>query len=212
MNKMDYIKQRDEVAAFMRRLYQQRLTTTSGGNISFRVPDGNVLLTASKFDKANLTGAQVGVLTVAGQNLTPELPPSIEAGMHLEIYRRYKDVKAIVHAHSFTASAFCATSREINCRLTAEAYAILGNPVYVSYALMGSRKLAELTAEALRGATCALLANHGAVCVGSNLLEAFDRLEVLEAAAQMTVIAEQLGNIRMLTSEQCDDIDCMMER
>ena len=105
--KNKFMEQRETVARFMRRLYERGLTTTSGGNISIRVDARYVLITASKFDKGTLTGSQVGVLSIDGENLTPELPPSIEAGMHLEIYRRRRAVAAVVHAHPTAASAFC---------------------------------------------------------------------------------------------------------
>ena len=67
--------QREDVARYMRRLYEHGLTTTSGGNLSLRADDRHVLLTASKFDKGTLTGDQVGILTLDGDNLTPGLPP-----------------------------------------------------------------------------------------------------------------------------------------
>ncbi|HQL09126.1 MAG TPA: class II aldolase/adducin family protein, partial [Lentisphaeria bacterium] len=86
---MIYAEEREQVAYFMRRLYRQGLTTTSGGNISCRVGDGCVAITASKLDKAELAASGVGVVELdGGGNLTPELGLSIETGMHLAIYRR----------------------------------------------------------------------------------------------------------------------------
>ena len=103
---MIYEKERELVAAFMRRLYRQFLTTTSGGNISCRLPDGNIAVTASQSDKANQQAETVGVVTPDGETLTPELKLSIETGLHLAIYRVRPDVGAIVHAHPVTATFF----------------------------------------------------------------------------------------------------------
>ena len=64
--------------------------------------------------------------------------------MHLSIYRKKKDINAIVHAHPVFASLFTAIKAKINTNLTAEAKAILGDPLFVKYALMGSAALAEL--------------------------------------------------------------------
>lgn len=210
---MDYQEQRAAVAEFMRRLYRQGLTTTSGGNISMRVDDDRVLLTASKFDKAELQAEHVGILTLDGDNLTPELPPSIESGMHLAIYRARSDVQAVVHAHPLTATAFCATGKRINTHLLDESYAILGDPVVAEYARMGTPDLAANVARAVAdGAACVMMRNHGVLAVGGSLLEAFDRLEVMERAAQTSLVVERVGDVRDLSKEQLGALDRMMGR
>ncbi|TFG42825.1 MAG: class II aldolase/adducin family protein, partial [Bacteroidia bacterium] len=106
--------------------------------------------------------------------------------MHLSIYRTKKDVSAIVHAHPLFASAFTAMKCTINTNLTAEATAICDDPCFVQYALMGSKKLASLASESILKSDILLLENHGIITTGSSLLQAFDKLEVLENAAKMT--------------------------
>ncbi len=210
---MNYQEQRAAVAEFMRRLYRQGLTTTSGGNISMRVDDQRVLLTASKFDKAELQAEHVGILTLDGDNLTPDLSPSIEFGMHLSIYRARADVRAVVHAHPLTATAFCATGKHINTHLLDESYAILGDPAVADYARMGTPDLAKNVAEAMAdGTACVMMRNHGVLAVGTTLLEAFDRLEVLERAAQTTMVVNQIGDVRELSKEHLGALDKMMGR
>ena len=211
-SRTDLSADRRELAAFMRRLYRQRLTTTSGGNLSVRVDADSILLTASKHDKARLTAGQVCVLRLDGTNLTPGLTPSIEAGMHLAIYCRHPHVRAIVHAHPATATAFCAAREPINCRLIAEAYAVVGTPVWADYACMGSEGLAEAVAETAGRGPCVLMANHGILTTGATLLEAFDRLEVLEIAAQTTLIVRQLGGGRSLDDDRLAELDRLMGR
>jgi L-fuculose-phosphate aldolase len=204
--------QRSEIASIMRRLYRQGLTTTSGGNISMRDSTGTVFITASKSDKGTLREDQVAVLTLSGENLTPGLCPSIETEMHLEIYRRYSGVNAIVHAHPPIVSSFCATSSTINCRLIAESYAIIGEPVRAPYALMGTAALADNVATAAGCGACVLLDNHGALATGKTLLEAFDRMEVLEAAARLTLLTSRIGHVNELSAEQLSAIDLLLGR
>ena len=206
-----YEPERNRLAGWMRRLCRQRLTTTSGGNLSRRLDGDRVLLTASRFDKGRLRGTQVGVLSMTGENLTPHLTPSIEASLHLALYRQHPEVDAIVHAHPPLAGAFCAARTRINCRLTAEAYAIIGEPVTVGYAPMGSARLAALVADGIGDARCLLMTNHGVVTVGANLLQAFERLEVLEAAARMTLITQRLDGVSELTPEQTAELDVLMD-
>jgi len=209
-----YEKEREEVAYFMRRLYRQRLTTTSGGNVSCLTSDGNMAISASKLDKGELQPDGVGIVSLYdGHSLTPELNLSIETGLHLAVYRARPDVKAIVHAHPVTATAFCASTKPINTSLTAEAYALLGVPVWIPYALMGTPELAELVASHLQPpAVCGLMENHGVITLGDSLLSAFDKLELLEVAAQQTVLVKQIGNLHELTPERLAELDRFVGR
>ncbi|HQC53285.1 MAG TPA: class II aldolase/adducin family protein [Lentisphaeria bacterium] len=209
---MTSLAERTQVAEYMRRLYARGLTTASGGNISCRTCSGNVAITASKLDKAALEPAGVGLVTPAGVNLTPELTLSIETAMHLAIYAQRPDVQAIVHAHPVFASAFSAAQASINTHLTAEAYAIVGDPAFIPYALMGSPDLANQVAAGLATASCGVLENHGVIALGAGLLEAFDRIELLENAARQTVILAQLGGVRELSPERLRQLDIFMGR
>lgn len=204
-------EERTAVAYFMRRLYTMGLTTTSGGNISCRTADGHIAISASKLDKGELTAEGVGVVGMDKQLYTPTLPLSIETGMHLAIYNKYPAVQAIVHAHPITASAFCCVKEPIDTTLTAEAYAILGKPAFIPYALMGSPKLAQLVADGMDGYACALMENHGVITVGKTLLEAFDRLELLEVAARQTLITRQLTPCP-LTPDRLQELDVFTGR
>jgi L-fuculose-phosphate aldolase len=198
-----YKSERKEVASFMRRLYNHGLTTTSGGNISTRMDDDIILITPSATDKGRMKWDQVGIVNIFGENLTPKLKPSIELEMHLSIYKRKKDVNSIVHAHPVFASSFTAMRMKIDTCLTAEARAILGDPLPVPYALMGTPELAAVVADCVERSDILLLENHGILTTGQNLLSAFDKIEVLENAAKMTLIAvmtkkkSPLGRLRI---------------
>ena len=200
-----------QVAYYMRRLYKRGLTTTSGGNVSMRIKEG-ILITPSALDKGSIKGKMIGLVSFGGENLTPDLKPSIESNMHLEIYRNRPDVHAIVHAHPPFATCFTATSTTINCSLIAEARAIIGIPVMAPYALMGTGKLAEsvVSVATRKDVNVILLENHGIVCLGKDLLTAFDRMEVFEAAAKMTLITHLLGNEKPLSEERLNEIDRLM--
>jgi len=193
-----YKSERKEVAHFMRRLYKHGLTTTSGGNISLRLSDDLILITPTATDKGRMKWKEVGIVNIFGENFTPQLKPSIETAMHLAIYKRKNDVSAIVHAHPVFASLFTAIKAKINTNLTSEAKAILGDPLLVRYALMGSKALAEVAAENIMKSDILLLENHGILTTGSTLLQAFDKIEVLENAAKMTLMTEMTGRKRPL--------------
>jgi L-fuculose-phosphate aldolase len=206
-NSNNYKKERKEVAMFMRRLYRQGLTTTSGGNISLKVSDDSIVITPSATDKGRMRWKEVGIMSIIGENLTPELKPSIEYEMHLSIYRKKKEISAIVHAHPLFASAYTAMKCTINTNLTAEAKAICGDPFFVRYALMGTKELATLAADSINKSDILLLENHGILATGSSLLQAFDKLEVLENAAKMTTIVEVTGKKKPLSKASIRELE-----
>jgi L-fuculose-phosphate aldolase len=202
-----YKSQRKTVARFMRRLYKHGLTTTSGGNISLRLSDELILITPSATDKGRMRWKEVGIVNILGDNLTPHLKPSIETAMHLSIYKKKREVLAIVHAHPLFASLFTTIKAKINTNLTAEAKALLGDPVFVPYALMGSSALAEAASMNIVKSDILLLENHGILTTGSNLLQAFDKIEVLENAAKMTLLTEMTGKKRPLNKARILEIE-----
>lgn len=206
---LKYKKERKEIARFMRRLYNHGLTTTSGGNISKRISDEIILITPTATDKGTMRWNDVGIMNITGENLTPDLKPSIESEMHLSIYRKRKDITAIVHAHPVVATSFTAMKCKIQTDLTAEAAAILGEPFLVPYALMGTRDLAKTASENILNSDILLLENHGILTVGSSLLQAFDKIEVLENAAKMTLIVEMTKKKSPLNKTRILEIEKM---
>lgn len=198
--------EREQVASIMRRLYRQGLTTCSGGNVSLRA-GGVILITPSGTDKGEITAGEIGAVTPEGVSLLPGLRLSIETEMHLEVYRNRPDVNGVVHAHPVTASAFAALGTDIDTRLTAETWHVLGKPVRASYALMGTKDLARIVGEAARRGNAVIMENHGVLTVGRTLFEAFDRLELLEAAAKMTWITHTMGSPRPLTEARIQEME-----
>jgi L-fuculose-phosphate aldolase len=206
---MEFKRERKNVAFFMRRLYEQKLTTTSGGNVSQRI-DNFVLITSSQTDKAIIDEDQIGIISMTGKNLS-DLKLSMESKMHLAIYNNRSDVKAIVHAHPVFATSFAIAGKDIKTNLAGEARAILGKPVVASYALMGSQDLANTVAEVSLNGNVILMENHGILTLGENLLQAYDRMEVLDAAAKMTFITSFMGGGKELTEEELKAIDKLFE-
>lgn len=178
-----------EVAQFMQRLYRQQLTTTSGGNISVRCGD-KVFITPGGTDKAKIETEEIGIISLDGRVLEEGFKPTCEAGLHLAVYRNRPDITAIVHAHPVTASAFSASEAEISTSLLAESQAVLGKIGRVPFFPFGTAELAEAAALCAKDYNVFLLNNHGAVALGTSLLQAFDRLEVLENAAKISLICE----------------------
>jgi L-fuculose-phosphate aldolase len=213
INPKDYMEERLLVAQTMVRLYNRGLTTVSGGNISLRINKDLFCITPSSLDKGNLTADQIAVVGIDGTNYTPEFKLSIESEIHRLILVNRPDINAIVHSHPIYASTFsCVDSVEstINVKLTAESYYFSPELVNVEYSLMGTKDLARKVSEAGKTHDLMLMQNHGAIALATTLLKAFDKMDLLERAAQMTVIALQLKSngigVKSLSDEQCEEI------
>lgn len=189
---------REEVAYFMRRLYNRGLTTCSGGNLSLRCPDDLVLLTPSALDKGELRADQILLMRTNGDNLTPNLKPTIEMPIHLTVLKRRPDMNAVIHAHPVYATAFASMDVEIDISLSSEVYLLMERVTQSEFCPPGTTELAEKVAESLARADISLMRNHGVISIGPTMLKAFDLLEVLEATAKMNFIAKMLGAARPL--------------
>jgi L-fuculose-phosphate aldolase len=205
---LQYRKERTLVSETMQRLYWRGLTTASGGNVSLRVGD-RICITPSQTDKGKIRSSEIGIVTIEDENLTPKLKPSMELRMHLEIYKSRPDIKAIVHAHPFTATALAAEEGLLGTEITGEARAILGIPAFAKYQTMGTQELADMVAEKAKSATVILMQHHGIITLGKNMLQAFDRMEVLEMTARTLVIRKLCGITAKIPDDQVKILDDM---
>ncbi|MCW3807546.1 class II aldolase/adducin family protein [Plebeiibacterium marinum] len=201
-----YLKERKEVARFMRRLYKKGLTTSLGGNISKRVGE-HFLVTPTGIDKGTLKAKNVVILDKEGNNLTHWLKPSLEIAMHLQIYKDHPTINAIVHCHTIFASSFSAMDIPINAHLIAESRMIIKEPVVAPYGLMGTPELAKNVSETFAENKVLIMENHGVTAIGSEMIKAFDRIEVLENAAKMTFITHMMNEERALSDDQLEQLD-----
>ena len=199
-----------EVAKIMNRLYKKGLTTTSGGNVSMRIKN-TIYITPSQTDKGNMKPNEIGIITIEGENLTPDKKLSMETGMHLAIYQKRKDAKAIVHAHPFTATTLAAEPGLIDTTINGEARAMLGDPAFAPYQTMGTPDLASVAAKAIEKSNVIILQHHGILAVGDNLLQAFDRLELMEMTARGNILRKLMGIESKITAENIQIIDKMFE-
>ena len=192
---LNWLHPRDQLVRTLARIYRQRMTTTSGGNLSIRDTDGSIWITPSRVDKGALTRADIVCLKPDGSKEGLH-PPSSELPFHAEIYRQRPDLLALVHAHSSALVAFSIVRQLPDTRVQSHAHKVCGKLAFAPYACPGTQELGNNIASAFAGgANCVLLENHGVVIGGSDLLEAFQRFETLEYVAQTLVRAAQLGPV-----------------
>jgi L-fuculose-phosphate aldolase len=178
---------RDELCAAMERIYSFRMTTSSGGNLSIREPDGDVWITPAGIDKGALRPEDI--VRVGGPGR-----PSSELPLHEAVYRERPDLRGIVHAHPVALVAFSLVHEVPDTRLFHQARQVCGEAGFAPYRLPGSGALGESVAAAFAaGHDCVILENHGVVTGGASLQEAFRRFETFEFVARTLIRARLLG-------------------
>jgi len=184
---------REGLCRFVARAYQQRLLISTAGAFSARLHDDTFCITPRRRDRLDLTPA--GLVRVCGDRCTTDRAPSRAVRLHAEIYARHPEVGAIINAQPVHASAYCMTAAEFNTHTIPESALVLRDAPKLPFL-----RLVEDAAEIARQLSLGqhpvvLVANEGAVVIGRTLLEAFDRLEVLEATAEALQLARPLGPV-----------------
>ncbi|RLF28567.1 MAG: class II aldolase/adducin family protein [Thermoplasmata archaeon] len=199
---MEFEDIRREIVDIGKKLVERRLTYGTCGNISCRAPDGRrMLITPSGIPYEMIKPEDILILNFHGEIEKGDLRPSVETPFHLAIYRRRGDVNAVIHIHSQYTLAVSAVSDFVPVFLD-EIFSHIGGDLQVSrYALPGSAELAKNVIEALGDRNAALLSNHGAVCCGRNLKEAFEIAEIVEEICKIFILSSSLGEIKILPDE-----------
>ena len=178
---------RDEVLAAARDLLALGLTAGTAGNVSARLPDDTVVITAAG-EKDDTVRLDLSGAVVEGARA-----PSTERSLHLAVYRAYPEVRAVVHAHPVHATMFACARRPIPAAVDEFALYVGGDVPCAPYAPSGSAELAAHAAALLVDRGAVLLASHGLVTVGSSPADAVHVALVVERGAQAIWGATVLG-------------------
>ena len=193
-----------EIVRVCRRLYEAGLIAGQDGNVSVRLPGDVILVTPAGSSKMDLAEADLVALDLTGRRMDGAGSASSEISMHLRIYQRRADVRAVVHAHPPVATGFGVAGLDFMDDVLPETIFQLGGVPLVPYAMPGSSALGDAMEPWLHAHDGFLLANHGATTVGPSLLLAHQRMESMEQAARILLTARTLGRVNALTPEQGD--------
>jgi L-fuculose-phosphate aldolase len=188
------------------RLYARGMVTATDGNVSVRLASGNILTTRSDINKGMVTENDLVEVSINGEQIGGGGRPSTEIGMHLYIYQHRPDVKAVVHAHPIYATGFATARIPLDNCVFPEVIVGLGAIPLAEYATPSTPEVAASLAPFVKNADAILLSNHGVVTYGSELNEAYFKMEKVEHAAHITFVASMLGGARTLTTEDVEKL------
>lgn len=181
-------------------LYERSYVVSSDGNVSIKLDDNTVLATPTMTCKGRMTEDSLALTDIEGKPLNDRRASS-ELAMHLLIYRERPDVKAVCHAHPPHGTAFAVAGLAIDQPILSEVILTLGCVPLTDYGTPSTDELTDAMRPFVANHNALLMANHGAVAYGSDLWQAFDRLETLEHTAKIAILARALGGANDLPKD-----------
>lgn len=183
------MQQKDELIIYGKALADRNLVWGQSGNISIRVDSDTFLITAGGADLGMLLDDDIIDCQIDTDEYEGLRTPSMEVNLHRSIYRSCRDAMAVIHSQPLYATTVACSDIQIRSDLLPEAMVYLGQVAKIPYYHAGSDELAGAVSTAASNSRVLLLANHGAVCWGGALGDAFLKTETLEFLCRILAMA-----------------------
>src|SRR5687767_14330207 len=187
-----------------RRLYSRAYVASNDGNISARLDDRRLITTPKSVSKGFMTPDMMVVVDFEGKKVSGERDPSTELPMHLEIYRNRPDVGAVVHAHPPLATGFAVAGIPLTRAVLAEVITTLGSIPIAEYGTPSTKELPDAVRKYIKAHDGMLLANHGAVTCGPDVMSAYFKMETIEHFAKISLVARLLGGENLISRDEVE--------
>jgi L-fuculose-phosphate aldolase len=197
---------RREICAVGLRIHSRGFVASTDGNITVRLDSKRILASPTAISKGMMSPDDLVVTDYQGRKLAGRREPSSELLMHILIYRRRPDVNAVCHAHPPIATAHAAAGLPLNKALLSEMVIGLGCVPVAQYATPGSHELSDALEPYVQDYDAILMANHGVVTCGPDLLRAFFRMETVEHFAQVSLVSQLLGKQVLLSGHDVEKL------
>src|SRR3954452_24861697 len=199
-------KLREQMCDVGRRIWLKGFCAGNEGNHSFRLSEDRILCTPSLISKGNLKPDDMCIVDLNGKQISGKRKRTSEILLHLAIYKQRADAKAVIHSHPPHATAFAVAGVELPTCIHPEAEVFLGPVRTAKYVTPGDTRLGESIAPYIKESNTILLGNHGVVCYGPDLEDAYYKLEIVDAYARILLLTKQLGSVRPLDSGEMKDL------
>ena len=199
----DEMELRRQLVEFIRRGCRQRLLISTEGSFSARLDPDSFLITPTQRDRETLDVADLVLISRGQREQGKKASRAVLA--HQAIYAAHPEVKAIAFAHPVNATAFSVTNSTFDARTIPESYVFLRDVQRVPYGLQYQAD-GSIAHSVSSTNPAAILENDGVLVTGSSVLDAFDRLEVLESTAEAVINAKAIGEISVMPAQAIDDL------
>jgi len=197
---------RQEIVHVGRMVWEKNWVAANDGNISVRLDQDRILCTPTQICKGLMNPEDMIVCDMEGKKISGTRERTSEIMLHLTIYNLRPDIRAVVHAHPPTATGYAAAGRSLNLALLPEVIIGLGCVPLAGYGLPGTPELTDPMLPLIPKYDALLMGNHGAVCYGADVYQAFFRMETVEHFARISLVAEMLGGAQALPRQEVDKL------
>lgn len=198
---------REYICEIGRRAYAREMGAANDGNISVLLADGTLLCTPTAVSKGFMTPEMICRVDRSGQLIDDRgYRPSSEFRMHLCVYDRRDDVRAVVHAHPLYATVHAICGKPMTAQVMPESTMFLGEVPLTPYGTPSTQELSEAIAPYLDRHDALLLENHGALTYGHDLTSAYFKMEALDYYAKVLYLAAQYGGAREFDAGQIEKL------
>ncbi len=192
-------KLKEEMAHVAHKMWGRNMVDGNGGNITIRVGDNLVLCTPTLRSKGELQPDEIALVDFDGNQKAGWRKRTSEVNTHIAIMKRQPRAKSVIHGHPPYSTAFAVAGIEPPTCLCSEAEIFTGPVKLVGYQTPGSPENAEAVGEIGKDNPAILLANHGVMTWGSDVEDAYWKLENMETACQTIWVASQLNGGKLQT-------------
>ena len=189
-----------------KRIYAKGYVASNDGNISVRLDEQKILITPSGVNKGLMKQSDMLIVNLGGIVLSGDKKPSSELPMHLQIYKERPDVNSVCHAHPVYATGFAVAGIPLDMCVLPEVIISLGTVPLVEYGTPGTDEYFKSMLKYLKDHDAFLLANHGVVTVGKDVLSAYHKMETVEHFANIVFVSLQLGKMKTFSPEQIEKL------
>ncbi|MGQ9689491.1 MAG: class II aldolase/adducin family protein [Desulfobaccales bacterium] len=196
---------KQEIVMICRMMHQKNLIAGMDGNVSVKWGD-HLLTTPSGVNKGFLRLDQILTVDWEGRVLRGEGQPTSEMAMHLAVYRLRSEINAVIHAHPPLITAFSIAGISLEEFILPEVVMSLGLVPTASYATPTTPEVPESIRGLIDRYDALILERHGALTVGQDLMDAYNKMEKLEHAALVILSALQLGRVRLLPPKEVEKL------
>ena len=198
---------KQEMCEIGRRVYNRGMVAANDGNFSVKLSDDEFLCTPTGVSKGFMTPEFICKVNAKGEVLEANegFRPSSEVKMHMRIYEKRPDVKAVVHAHPMYATSFAIAGKPLMDPIMPEAVISLGGVPLAKYGTPGM-EVPDSIEGFLDDYDAVLLENHGALTYSDSLLNAYYKMESVEFYARLMYQAQMLGGAKIIPPEKVEEL------
>ncbi|CAC9927931.1 putative L-ribulose-5-phosphate 4-epimerase [Aedoeadaptatus coxii] len=201
------IQKRQKLIQYGKKMVENNLTFSTGGNLSIRIDDRSFLITPSGMAYESLKERDLVVMTSEGEILKGDRKPSSEWHMHGAIYDARPEINVLIHTHSPYVSVVSSLGEDLPPISYLIASAGTRTVPLARYETFGTKELGEAAVEAMGDCKAVMLANHGLIAGGDTLAQAFSLAQEIEFCAFMYVTALSTGKkINFIPDDKMDEV------